>query len=230
VPRPDVAGKPSGTAVTRIAAALRQDILTGMAAPGSPLREEVLAERFDASRHTVRTALAQLGATGLARAEPYRGTRVTEFDAVQAIALQDLRRALESEAVEILTRQHSGGPWSRTVLEPVEEAVQRLGEAELRAADSDTLHWLEVERAHTGVHRALVAAAGSPRITQAYTQIADELDLLLLHVRPHYGPGELHAQHRQLLEELQTQGTPAIRAHLNDTLARLDGGSGSRRQ
>jgi len=240
----DDAGGPrgGGTAVARIAAALREEILLGRAAPGQALREEALAERFGASRHTVRTALARLGATGLVRSEPYRGTAVTSFDAEQAVALQDLRRALECEAVEVLVRRHPDG-WPPEVLRPLEARVAELAAAERAAGDrpgdlrgpadpddapgpDDAAAWRAVERAHSALHRALVAAAGSPRITAAHEQIADEMDLLLLHARHAYRPGELAAQHAALLAELPVRGAAAVREHLDDTVVRLAAGAG----
>ncbi len=208
-------GAEAGTAVHRITAALREDILSGRAPLGTPLREEQLAARFGASRHTVRTALAHLAGTGLVNMEPFRGVRVTSFDDEEAAALQDLRRALESEAADILFRRHQGRRWPEAVRAPVEAAVERLGDAEAAGNDLDVL------RAHAAVHLALVAAAGSPRITRAHEQLSDELDLLLLHARPRYGPGELVAQHRALLEEVQREGAAPIRSHLADTLERL---------
>jgi len=234
----DDAGGPrgGGTAVARIAAALREEILLGRAAPGQALREEALAERFGASRHTVRTALARLGATGLVRSEPYRGTAVTSFDAEQAVALQDLRRALECEAVEVLVRRHPDG-WPPEVLGPLEARVAELAAAERAAGDlpgglrgpagpDDAAAWRAVERAHSALHRALVAAAGSPRITAAHEQIADEMDLLLLHARHVYRPGELAAQHAALLADLPARGAAAVREHLDDTVVRLAAGAG----
>jgi DNA-binding GntR family transcriptional regulator len=231
----DDAGGPrgGGTAVARIAAALREEILLGRATPGQALREEALAERFGASRHTVRTALARLGATGLVRSEPYRGTAVTSFDVEQAVALQDLRRALECEAVEVLVRRHPDG-WPPEVLAPLEARVAELAVAERAAGDrpddpadpDDATAWRALERAHSALHRALVAAAGSPRITAAHEQIADEMDLLLLHARHVYRPGELAAQHAALLADLPVRGAAAVREHLDDTVVRLAAGAG----
>lgn len=205
----------AGTAVARIVRALREEILAGRLAPDAPLREEALATRFAVSRHTVRTALAHLERTGLARSAPYAGVRVSAYDPDAAAALQDLRRALESEAVAMLHDRHGGRPWPEAVRGPVEAAVDRLGAAEAEADQVAVLH------AHTAVHLALVAAAGSPRITAAYEQLADELDLLLLHARPEYAPGELERQHRALLVAVQRAGAAPIRAHLADTVARL---------
>jgi DNA-binding GntR family transcriptional regulator len=205
----------AGTTVQRIADALREEILAGRLRGGEPLREERLAERFAVSRHTVRTALAHLAGTGLVRAEPFAGVRVAALDAAQAAELQDLRRALESEAADILVRRHGGDPWPEAVRAPVERAIERLAAAEASGDD------VAVLRAHAAVHLALVAAAGSPRITRAHAQLSDELHLLLLHARPRYAPGELADQHRALLDDVQRLGAEPVRAHLADTVARM---------
>jgi DNA-binding GntR family transcriptional regulator len=205
----------AGTAVQRITTALREEILSGRIPLDAPLREEQLAARFSASRHTVRTALATLAGTGLVRTEPFHGTRVARFDASKAAELQDLRRALESEAVDILYRRYEGGQWPADVRAPIEAAIERLASAESVGDD------VEVLRAHAAVHTALVAAAGSPRITLAHESLTDEITLLLLHTRPQYATGELGPQHRTLLNETQRLGAEPIRAHLADTVDRL---------
>ncbi|MDH2443375.1 GntR family transcriptional regulator [Amnibacterium sp. CER49] len=203
------------TAVLRVAAELRSEILSGRIALGSPLREEPLAARFGVSRHTVRTALANLAGTGLVRTAPFVGARVPPFDEAEAAALQDLRRALESEAADLLHRRYGGAPWPQAVLAPIDAALGRLRAAERDGDEAETL------QAHSAVHRALVAAAGSPRITRAHEQLSDELSLLLLHARPRYGAGELERQHRALLADVQRLGAPPVREHLDDTLERL---------
>ena len=204
------------TSVHRIAESLREEILAGAIGLGAPLREEHLAARFSVSRHTVRTALAQLTGTGMVQSTPFQGVRVTNFDSAQAVALQDLRRALESEAVDMLFRRHGAARWPVAVTRPIEQAIERLVEAE--GADDG----IGVLRAHAAVHLAIVAAAESPRVRRAHEQLSDELHLLLLEARPHYEPGELGPQHRMLLDEIQRQGANPIRRHLSDTLRRLD--------
>lgn len=211
-----------GTAVTRLADELRSRILSGGAAPGTALREERLADEFAVSRHTVRTALALLTATGLVETVPHRGVRVATFDARRAEALQDLRRAIESEAVDILHRRW-GRTWPDAVRAPVEAAIERLGAAE--RGEGGAVDEAALLRAHSAVHAAIVAAAGSPRLLEVHQRLLDEMDLLLLHARSRYAHGELRRQHAALLAEAQQEGAPAIRRHLEDTLERVARGS-----
>lgn len=215
----DSAG-PSQTAVDRVADAVRSDILSGALGADAPLREEAAAERYRVSRHTVRAAFQRLVAERLAVALPYRGVRVASFDRETIIALQQLRAALEVEAVRI-ARARFGSEWPDAVLAPAREALDRLA-ALRRAADAE-VDWLEAERIHADFHRALVAASASPRIIEAHVALGSELLLFLLHVRPHYTLETLLDEHRALLDDVQSRGPDALREHLEHSTRLLVG-------
>lgn len=224
--------EPSPTAVERVAASVRTDILSGALAPGTPLREESAAADHGVSRHTVRAAFQRLVTERLAVSEPYRGVRVTSFDRAEVIALQQLRAALEVEAVRIAGARF-GGAWPDAALDPAREALARM--AELAASGADVvddagpgddpggLDWLEVERLHADFHRALVAASASPRIIDAHDALGSELLLFVLHIRPHYSLTGLVDEHRALLDELPARGPDAVREHLAHSTALLVG-------
>lgn len=195
------------TATEALVDALRVRILEGDVAPGEPLREEELAHRYALSRHTVRAALAVLGSERLVEVVAYRGARVAALDDDALVALQQLRGALESEAVRILGTRH-GESWPAAVLGPVAASINALADAE---ASGD---WQRTTRAHAEVHRTLVAAAASPRITDAYVRLESEILLLLTHVRPDYPPGAIAAEHRAYLDAVRRGGGAAVRAHL----------------
>ncbi|AZS37597.1 putative D-xylose utilization operon transcriptional repressor [Microbacterium lemovicicum] len=197
----------AATAAARLADELRSRILAGEIPPGTPLREEELAGRHGVSRHTVRTALAALTAERIARAVAFAGTRVATLDDDELVALQQLRAALETEAVRLITAEH-GAPWPATVVEEAEAALDRLAAAE-SAGD-----WITTTRAHAAVHRAIVNAAGSARIADAYAALESEILLLLAHVRPHYAAPGLADEHRRYLRLLPIDGGEAVRAHL----------------
>lgn len=196
---------PREPAADALAADLRRRVLTGELALGTPLREEELAATTGHSRHTVRTALARLVAERLAVAAPYRGVRVTDFTDDDVVALQQLRGALEAEAVRLL-REAYGATWPAAVTDPVATAVADMARHE---------DWPQVARAHAAVHRALVEAAGSPRVAEAYARLDSELLLLLVHVRPAYSVPDLVAEHDDYLQRVQREGPQAVRAHLD---------------
>jgi DNA-binding GntR family transcriptional regulator len=198
---------PGPTAVAALTDELRTRILDGTPAPGTPLREEELAKEKGVSRHTVRAALAALAAERLVDVVPYRGARVAELDDAALVALQELRGALEAEAVRLLSETH-GERWPRTVTAPIATALQELADAD-QAQD-----WPRTTRAHAAFHRAIVAAAQSARITQAQAQLDGEVLLMLTHARPHYPKGALARDHRDYLAAIQRDGGEAVRAHL----------------
>ncbi|WP_231560263.1 GntR family transcriptional regulator [Microbacterium hominis] len=192
----------------RVADALRGEILSGALAPGAPLREEEIARAHDVSRHTVRAALAALGAERLVQLVPYAGARVSALDDDDLRGLQQLRAALETEAVRLIA-EAQGSVWSPATRATIEAAIDDLADAEARA------DWPATIRAHAAVHRAIVEVADSPRIAQAHAALESEVLLLLTHVRPHYAPGALAAEHRAYLDALPRGGGAAVRAHLD---------------
>lgn len=191
-----------------MADALRAEILGGALAPGAPLREEEIARAHEVSRHTVRAALAALGAERLVQLVPYAGARVSALGDEDLRGLQQLRAALEAEAVRLVT-EAQGVEWSAATRAAIEAAIDDLAAAEARA------DWPATIRAHAGVHRAIVDAAASPRIAEAHAALESEVLLLLTHVRPHYAPGALAAEHRAYLDALPRDGRAAVRAHLD---------------
>ncbi|NRQ51105.1 GntR family transcriptional regulator [Aeromicrobium stalagmiti] len=188
--------------------ALRRRVLSGELAPGAPLREEAIAEEHGLSRHTVRRALERLVAERLLESEPYRGVRVAAFADADVVALQQLRAALESEAVRLIRVEH-GDVWPAAVVEPLEAALSRL----------ETTG--SVEEAHAELHRLLVAAAGSPRITEAYARLDAEMLLFLRQLAFHYDAQLLCREHRAYLDDVQRVGEQAVRDHLDRSTAML---------
>ncbi len=73
-----VQGKETGSA--KVYAQLRQDILRVALAPGAPLDEVGLSERFGLSRSPIREALVRLSGEGLVHILPNRSTVVAPLD------------------------------------------------------------------------------------------------------------------------------------------------------
>ncbi|SDO48341.1 DNA-binding transcriptional regulator, GntR family [Microbacterium sp. ru370.1] len=212
-PEPD-ASAPGPRTADVVADAVRIGILSGELAPGTPLREEELSATYGVSRHTARTALARLTAERLATAEPYRGVRVSLLDDDALIALQQLRCALETEALRIVRDRGIHPPG-------VDAALDDLAAAEVSG------DWTATLAAHARVHLSLVDASGSPRIAEEYRRLDSEMHLLLTHVRPAYAPGGLAQEHRSYVTEALRDPERAVRAHLeHSTRAIIDGRRG----
>ncbi|MBS1887616.1 MAG: GntR family transcriptional regulator [Actinobacteria bacterium] len=146
-----------------VADALREQIMDGTLAPGTPLREVGLAEEFDVSRRTVQDALAVLAGERLVRHERHRGARVAQLTRADVEDLYTIRLGLELMAAR---RAREASPAAREGLEHAYEELQiatSVGRADdIVARDLD-------------FHRAVVGLLESPRIDVFFGTIASEL-------------------------------------------------------
>jgi DNA-binding GntR family transcriptional regulator len=84
----------------RVADELRQLILDGEFQPGARIGQEMLAERFMASRMPVRDALRQLEAEGLVSIVPHSGAWVSKLDPFEFEQTYKLREVIEPLAIQ----------------------------------------------------------------------------------------------------------------------------------
>ena len=80
---------------------IRDDIVAGRLKPGERLKLERLRTRYGASVSTLREILSRLASDGLVVAEGQRGFEVTPVSAGNLRELSDLRKLLESTALEL---------------------------------------------------------------------------------------------------------------------------------
>lgn len=79
---------------------LRDEIESGALVPGSVLKQELIAERFEVSRQPVRHALTQLLGSGLVVRRPDRSLAVAAISERDATELSELRAILEIAALD----------------------------------------------------------------------------------------------------------------------------------
>ncbi|MET1034729.1 MAG: GntR family transcriptional regulator [Arthrobacter sp.] len=91
----------ASTAVSgqRVADELRRLILDGEFKPGQRIGQEMLAERFNASRMPVREALRHLESEGLVSIVPHSGAWVAKLDAFEFDQTYKLREVVEPLAI-----------------------------------------------------------------------------------------------------------------------------------
>jgi len=200
------------TAVAALAHELRELILDARLAPGLPLREEALVEQYGVNRHTVRAALQRLAAQRLVTFVPYRGARVREFGDDDVTALMEYRTALEGEAVALLRARHGA---------TLPDAVLAANAALRSVCETSPDDHRAIEIAHAALHHALVAAAGSARITEAHAGLESELLLFLNQLRPLLPADEMADQHDRFLADVRERGEQAVREHLAYSAAQL---------
>jgi DNA-binding GntR family transcriptional regulator len=193
------------TAVATLTATLRDRILDGDLIPGARLIERTLVEAYDVSRVTARSALQRLAAEGLVVIEPHRGGRVKSLDRAALHDLFALRTALEVEAARIALEERAG---------ELDAALAGANKGLKAVCMAKRVQWRRVGEAHEEVHRALVDAAQSPRISAAHHALAAELRLFVVQLRPVWSPKEMVAHHEQLRRDVQRVGPEAVRRHL----------------
>jgi DNA-binding GntR family transcriptional regulator len=155
------------TAASTMAEALREELLSGAYALGTPLSEAELAERKGASLATAREALAELARDGLVVHSLHRGVEVARITPDEVRDVYTARRGFEIAGLQALLRRRPVDvSW-------LEAAAERMGEAAV-ARDGRAL----VE-ADLAFHLAIVAAAGSRRLTRAAQGALSELRLVL---------------------------------------------------
>jgi DNA-binding GntR family transcriptional regulator len=96
-------------------AALRQDILSGELAPGAPLREQALADRFGVSRARLREALAALEQAGLVERAANRGAVVRRTSVTELLQVFEVREALEGLCARLATQNTRPEDWQDLV-------------------------------------------------------------------------------------------------------------------
>lgn len=118
-------------------AALRTAIVAGEYQPEERLAEKTLCARFGVSRTVVREALRFLEAEGLVRVIPNVGPVVRGISTDEAVALFELRAALEALAAQLFAEKATGP--ERRRLESAGEAIAKV------FAEGNLVDWLRVK-------------------------------------------------------------------------------------
>jgi len=185
----------------RVADALREHLLSGAMAPGTPMRDADLSVRVGVSRTTVREALAVLAREGLLTHSLHRGMEVARLASADVRDIYAARRVIEKAAAESLIATPAGN------LDAVERALSDMAEA---AARRDGRRVVEADVAF---HTAIVAALGIRRLRTAIVGALMELRLVLsVTDRVHDDLDDLLRRHRELLELFRERSPEAVTA------------------
>jgi DNA-binding GntR family transcriptional regulator len=199
------------TAASSIAEALREELLSGAYAPGTALGDADVIERTGVSSATARAALSELERDGLVVHSLHRGVEVVRTTQDDVRDIYAARRVFEMAGLEALLRRRPVDvSW-------LEAAIERMGEAAV-ARDGRTL--VESDLAF---HLAIVAAAGSRRLTRAAQGALMELRLILsVTARGRNDLPALVADHQYLVEVFRGGHLREAVAALEDHLGRAE--------
>lgn len=140
---------------------LRQDIVRGAFAPGSPLRLAELGERYGMGFSPLREALNRLQAERLVTSESLRGFRVAPLSLAEFEDALSMRLMIETEALRLSVRQ-GGDDWGGAIV----AALYALKQQAERKGDI----W-ELESRHHAFHRALLAGCGSAWMLEFFERL-----------------------------------------------------------
>ncbi|MFN3937942.1 MAG: GntR family transcriptional regulator [Gemmobacter sp.] len=187
-----------GSGARHVYEALKAEILTLVLAPGKPLDETVLADRFGLSRSPVREALVRLSAEGLVEMLANRSTRVAP------IALADFPRYVE--ALDFLQRINARlAARNRSAA----DLVQMKAQAEAFDAACRANDYLEMSATNRDFHMAIAEAGGNRYLTRGYGQLLDEgrriLHLHFDYLQSSETDGILHSDHYDMIEAIRAR-------------------------
>lgn len=189
---------------------LRTAILTGEFPPGTKLRAEDLARRWDVSPTPLREAFQRLGGTGLVDVHPQRGVRVAEFTLEDAADLYALRLRLEPPAL-------------RESLLASDDAHRRAIDAAYeRLENAKTIE--DATEAHLEFHACLLARCPSPWTRRVISLLAEQAQRYILLDAPKFRRGRgPQAEHADLRAAALAGDVPRavelIELHLRGTIA-----------
>jgi DNA-binding GntR family transcriptional regulator len=194
---------------------LREAIIDGRLAQGESLREVALSRSLGTGRSAVREAIRQLVQEGLVEYEMHRGAYVRTMSLTDRLDVYLAREAIECGAARRVVEAEE-----RPDLAPLRAAIKDMrAAARGRARVGEQLIDADIR-----FHQALVALAGSPRLSRAHETLAAETRMLLRH-HPPYPWREYVDDHVLLLDALDRRDaeTPDLVAEHLRRSARLIG-------
>jgi DNA-binding GntR family transcriptional regulator len=184
-----------GDAVSSVAEAIRDQILSGILPAGSQLKQNRLAQEFGVSHIPVREAFKVLEAEGFVICHPRRGAFVADLTIDNAGEIWELRSQLEPIAV-----RHSVPRIS-----PAGLAQARL----LMVRAASTAHHIEWMRLNWEFHRTLYAAAGRPLLIDMINSLWHNVDRYCTVLARANDNQHLSCDHAKLLEAYEHRDVKA---------------------
>lgn len=152
-----------GSGVKVVYEMLRDEILDLRLAPGSPIDEVQLAERFGMSRTPIREALVRLAGEGLVETLPNRSAVVAHIDVLNLHTFFDAITLMYRVTTRLAAQYHRAEDLA---------AIRGLQAAYVRAvADKDALAMVAINR---DLHAAIAEAGRNPYFTTLTLRLLDE--------------------------------------------------------
>lgn len=162
-----------------VGARIRSDIISGVLAPGTKLRETALAKQYAVSRIPVREALRSLEAEGLVESRPYVGSVVAPSPIEDAEDLFEIRIVLESATARRAAKRAAAladgeepDPRWRAVRKEIND-ILKAGEVVIADGRFEDLAVLNMR-----FHFAIAELSGSLSLISLLRQISGKIEWL----------------------------------------------------
>ncbi|NJE66940.1 GntR family transcriptional regulator [Brevibacterium sp. LS14] len=162
-----------------VGARIRSDIISGVLAPGTKLRETALAKQYAVSRIPVREALRSLEAEGLVESRPYVGSVVASSPIEDAEDLFEIRIVLESATARRAAKRAAAladgeepDPRWRAVRKEIND-ILKAGEVVIADGRFEELAVLNMR-----FHFAIAELSGSLSLISLLRQISGKIEWL----------------------------------------------------
>lgn len=152
-----------GSGVKLVYESLRDEILNLTLAPGSPIDEVQLAERFGMSRTPIREALVRLASEGLVETLPNRSTMVSNIDFLNLHTFFDAITLMYRVSSRLAAQHHQPADLDRI------RALQAQFAAAVDAQDA-----LGMIATNREFHAAIAEAGRNPYYTALFLRLLDE--------------------------------------------------------
>jgi DNA-binding GntR family transcriptional regulator len=201
---------PKSTLRAQVAERLRAAILGGDIAPGAPLVETALSERFDVSRGPLREALRQLIEEGLVATVPYTGTHVTTLSVEDVREIYSMRTALETFAFEQVW-EHRDARFRAELKRRNDVLIAAIDAGDDRACISAELDF----------HGLVYEASGHRLLQRAWHDLRGRLQLYwAAHHRAHGRPGPRRDSHDSYIAAALGDDLATLRCEIGDHMRR----------
>jgi DNA-binding GntR family transcriptional regulator len=197
------------TVAERIAREIGERIVAGEFEPGTPLRQDRIAQEFGASHVPAREAFQLLRAQGLVVNEPRRGIRVAPLDPVAIQEIVEIRAALETLALRFAAPRMNSATF-----EKIEQTL---------LAGDRAKSMIEWEQANRAFHRALAVPCKMPKLLTMLDdlQLANSRIIFSATRSAGWRPVSSHA-HRRILNALKKRETKQAVALLDAHIRGLE--------
>jgi len=207
-----------------VAGLLRADILNGVLEPGRRLGMADLTERYGVGMSPVREALSRLVGEGLVQSEGQRGFRVAATSREDFNEIVTLRQVVEEAGVRAAIAK-GDEKWEASLVATFHVLERRLAVLLGNVSDDNLAAY---EEAHRAFHFAIIAGAGSKRLSSMQQRLYEEARRYrLLSYRKQFAGsafdfGEVGPVHREILDAVLARDADRAAAILHGHVTLID--------